>query len=276
MITLIASVFGLIIGSFLSVCIYRWPREQSVVRPRSHCRHCNSVVGWKDNIPLFSYCFLKGRCRSCRGPISILYPIVELLNTVLWGYLFWRDGLDPATFKLAIFTSMMLILIFTDLTEYILPDEITIGGLLVAVLFIPVVPIEDRLTGIIWLFAARPAVWLVSTVESVVSALFIGGFLYTLRSIYFRMRKIEGLGLGDVKMMAMLAAFWGLVPTVMILMLGSIAGAIIGLVTIATTHKQWQHRLPFGSYLGATSILIMVWGEGILSWYRAAVFGPPA
>ena len=137
MITLIASVFGLIIGSFLNVCIYRWPRDQSVVRPRSHCRHCNSVVGWKDNIPLLSYFLLKGHCRSCRGPISILYPIVEFLNAVLWGYLFWRDGLDPVTFKLAIFTSMMLILIFTDLTEYILPDEITIGGLLVAALFIP-------------------------------------------------------------------------------------------------------------------------------------------
>ena len=276
MIPFIASIFGLIIGSFLNVCIYRWPRDESVVRPRSHCPSCNTTIGWRDNIPLLSYVFLKGRCRRCNERISILYPVVELLNGAFYGYLFWRGGLDPMTFKLAIFTSMMLVLIFADLTEYILPDEITLGGLLVAIAFIPIVPIEDGLTGIFWLFAGRPAVWVASAAESIFSAAFVGGLLYGLRSAYFRVRKIEGLGLGDVKMMAMVAAFWGLAPTIMILMLGSIAGAIIGLVIIVATRKKWQHELPFGSYLGAASIVAAVWGEAILASYQAAVFGPPA
>ena len=210
MIPFIASIFGLISGSFLNVCIYRWPRDESVVTPRSHCPNCDAIVTWRDNIPLLSYVLLKGRCRHCGEHISIIYPTVELLNAAFYGYLFWRGGLDPMTFKLAIFTSMMLVLIFTDLTEYILPDEITVGGLLVALVFIPIVPVEDRFTGIIWLFVHRPSQWIVSATESIFSAAFVGGLLYGMRSAYFRMRKIEGLGLGDVKMMAMVAAFWGL------------------------------------------------------------------
>ncbi len=276
MIPFVASIFGLLVGSFLNVCIYRWPRDESVVKPRSHCPNCDATVTWRDNIPLLSYLLLKGRCRHCGEPISIIYPTVELLNAAFYGYLFWRGGLDPMTFKLAIFTSMMLLLIFTDLTEYILPDEITLGGLLVALAFIPIVPVEDRFTGIIWLFVPRSSQWIVSAIESIFSAAFIGGILYGLRSAYFRVRKIEGLGLGDVKMMAMVAAFWGLTPTIMILMLGSIGGAIIGLIIIVAGRKKWHHELPFGSYLGATSIVVAVWGEAILAWYRGAVFGPPA
>ncbi len=276
MIPFIASIFGLIIGSFLNVCIYRWPRDESVVRPRSHCPSCDAMITWRDNIPLLGYALLKGRCRHCGERISMLYPIVELLNAALYGYLFWRGGLDPMTFKLAIFTSMMLVLIFTDLTEYILPDEITLGGLVVAVALIPIVPVADRFTGLIWLFSGRPAVWVASAVESIFSAAFVGGLLYGLRAAYFRMRKIEGLGLGDVKMMAMVAAFWGLAPTIMILMLGSIAGSIIGLVIIVAGRKQWQYELPFGSYLGATSLVTAIWGEDLLARYQAAVFGPPA
>lgn len=276
MIPFIASIFGLLIGSFLNVCIYRWPRDESVVKPRSHCPHCNTTVGWQDNIPLLGYILLNGRCRHCSEPISILYPTVELLNAAFYGYLFWRGGVDPMTFKVAVFTSMMLILIFTDLTEYILPDEITLGGLLVALLFIPIVPVEDRFTGIIWLFAARPAVWIISAIESIFSAAFIGGILYGLRSAYFRVRKIEGLGLGDVKMMAMVGAFWGLAPTIMILMMGSILGAVVGVIIIIASRKKWQHELPFGTYLGATSIVVAIWGEDILVWYQTAVLGPPA
>lgn len=275
MTSLIASIFGLVVGSFLNVCIYRWPRGESVVGPRSRCPHCNSTINWYDNIPLVSYCLLKAQCRCCHEKISILYPVVELLNALLWGYLFGCNGLDPKTFKLAIFTSMMLVLIFTDLLEYILPDEITVGGLLAAAAFIPIVPIKDQFTGIVWLFVTRPAVWLVSVVESISSVLLMGGLLYGLRSAYFRIRKIEGLGLGDVKMMAMIAAFWGLIPTIMILMLGSVIGAIIGLMVIAYTQRGWQHRLPFGSYLGVSSIIVTIWGEGILSWYASFFFALP-
>ena len=271
MIPVAASLFGLVIGSFLNVCIYRWPRGESVVRPRSHCPHCGKTIGWRDNIPLLGYMVLRGRCRRCGERISILYPAVELLNAAFYGYLFWRGGLNPMTFKLAVFTSMMLVLIFTDLTEYILPDEITLGGLIVALVFIPAAPLEDQLPGIVWLFAAKPAPWLASAIESILSASFVGALLYGLRSAYYRLRKIEGLGLGDVKMMAMVAMFWGISPTILILLLGSIVGAIVGSIVIFAGRKPWRHELPFGSYLGAAGIVIAVWGENILPWYWAAV-----
>ena len=268
MIPLAAFIFGLIIGSFLNVCIYRWPRDESVVKPRSHCPHCLTMIGWKDNIPLLSYLLMKGSCRHCAGPISIRYPIVELLNGLFYAYLFGRYGVEPMTFKIAVFTSMMLILIFTDLSDYILPDEITLGGIVLAFALIPFVPVEDRFTGIIWLFAGeKPEQWIVSLVESSFAAVFIGGLLFVLRSSYFRVRKVEGLGLGDVKMMAMVAAFWGFAPTVTILMMGSIVGALTGLLIVMIGRKKWSHEMPFGSYLGAASIIIAVWGDDILEWY---------
>ena len=268
MIPLAAFIFGLIIGSFLNVCIYRWPRDESVVKPRSHCPHCGTTIGWQDNIPLLSYLLLKGSCRHCAGPISIRYPLVELLNGLFFAYLFGRFGVDPMTFKVAVFTSMMLILIFTDLSDYILPDEITLGGLVLAFALIPFVPVEDRFTGIIWLFAGeKPEQWIVSLIESGFAAVFIGGLLFVLRSSYFRVRKVEGLGLGDVKMMTMVAAFWGFAPTITILMIGSIVGALTGLAIVVIGRKRWSHELPFGSYLGAASIIVAVWGDDILEWY---------
>ena len=268
MIPLAAFIFGLIIGSFLNVCIYRWPRDESVVKPRSHCPHCGTMIGWQDNIPLLSYLLLKGSCRHCAEPISIRYPIVELLNGLFFAYLFGRFGVEPMTFKVAVFTSMMLILIFTDLSDYILPDEITLGGLVLAFALIPFVPVEDRFTGIIWLFAGeKPEQWIVSLIESGFAAIFIGGLLFVLRSSYFRVRKVEGLGLGDVKMMTMVATFWGFAPTITILMIGSIVGALTGLAIVVIGRKQWSHELPFGSYLGAASIIVAVWGDDILEWY---------
>ncbi len=268
MIPLAAFIFGLIIGSFLNVCIYRWPRDESVVKPRSRCPHCGAMIGWQDNIPLLSYLLLKGRCRHCAAPISIRYPIVELLNGLFYAYLFARFGPEPMTFKIAVFTSMMLVLIFTDLSDYILPDEITLGGLVLAFALIPFVPVEDRFTGLVWLFAGeKPEQWIVSLVESGFAAVFVGGLLFVLRSSYFRVRKVEGLGLGDVKMMTMVAAFWGFAPTITILMVGSIVGALTGLLIVIIGRKKWSHELPFGSYLGAASIIVAVWGNDILEWY---------
>ncbi len=268
MIPLAAFIIGLIIGSFLNVCIYRWPRDESVVKPRSQCPHCGKMIGWRDNIPLLSYLLLKGRCRHCAEPISIRYPIVELLNGLFYAYLFGRFGAEPMTFKIALFTSMMLVLIFTDLSDYILPDEITLGGLVLAFALIPFVPVEDRFTWILWMLSEqKPEQWIASLIASGFAAVFIGGLLFLLRASYFRVRKVEGLGLGDVKMMTMVAAFWGFAPTVTILMVGSVVGALTGLLIIMIGRKKWTHELPFGSYLGAASIIVAVWGDDILKWY---------
>lgn len=272
MIPVIAFLFGLLVGSFLGVCIHRWPRDESVLKPvRSQCPQCGRKIAWFDNIPVLSYFLLKRRCRHCSEPIPARYPIVELLNGALYAYIFWRFGLDPNAFKVAVFTSMMLILIFTDLRDYILPDEITLGGLVLAFVLIPFIPLDARFTSIFWIFSTeQPAQWVVSLVEAGFSALFVGCMLLTVRWGYFQARKVEGLGLGDVKMMTMVAAFWGLAPTITILMLGSIIGAITGLLIIWIGGKKWQHELPFGSYLGATAIFVAIWADDLFRWYAQA------
>ncbi len=262
----LALVLGLLVGSFLNVCIHRWPRDESVVAPRSRCPHCGKQIALYDIIPVISYVLLRGRCRACEAPISIRYPVVELLNGLLFAYLVARFGLQPLTCKLAIFSSMMLVLIFTDLTEYILPDEITLGGLVLGILLSPFVPIEPILAPIFWfLTGVQPPVWAISLTESVFGALVLGGLLYTVGEVYYRVRNLEGLGLGDVKMMAMVGAFWGIGDAFMILIWGAIIGAVTGVLIVLIGRKEWSYALPFGSYLGATAIFVTIWRSGTLA-----------
>ncbi len=269
---LVAFVFGLLVGSFLNVCIHRWPKYQSVVSPRSRCPHCEAQIAWYDNIPLLSYSFLRGRCRACGTWISIRYPIVELLNGLLYAYLMWRFGAEPSVAKMAVFGSMMLILIFTDLTEYILPDEITLGGLLLGLALSPFLHLGTgpvgfflTLTGKVW------APWTLSLAESALAALVVGGFLFLLGEAYYRLRHREGLGFGDVKMMAMVGAFWGLGDSILTLIIGSIIGSAVGIVIVIVGGKKWTYELPFGSYLGAAALVVMLWRHDMLSWYWQTV-----
>ena len=272
MIPLLALLLGLIIGSFLNVCIHRWPRDESVVRPRSRCPHCRNALSWYDNIPLVSYVVLRGQCRYCSAPISIRYPLVELLNGLFYLYLVSRFGWQLSTAKMGVFVSMMLVLIFTDIADYILPDEITLGGLSTGLLLSPFLHVDARFTQVFWTLGnSNPAPWVMSLVESTFSAAFVGGFLYALRAAYFRLRRIEGLGLGDVKMMAMVGAFWGLSTTIGVLLIGSLVGAITGSLIVLIGRKKWTHELPFGAYLGAGSIMVVVWGEDIGRWWMSVI-----
>ncbi len=269
---LAAFVFGLLVGSFLNVCIHRWPKDQSVVSPRSRCPHCEAQIAWYDNIPLLSYSFLRGRCRACGTWISIRYPIVELLNGLLYAYLLWRFGAEPGVAKMAVFGSMMLILIFTDLIEYILPDEITLGGLVLGLALSPFLhlgrgPVRFFLT----LAGKQWAQWTVSLAESALAALVVGGFLFLLGEAYYRLRHREGLGFGDVKMMAMVGAFWGLGDSILTLIIGSIVGSAVGIAIVIVGGKKWTYELPFGSYLGAAALVVMLWSDDMLSWYWQTV-----
>ncbi len=262
----LALVLGLLVGSFLNVCIHRWPRDESVVKPRSRCPHCGKQIALYDIIPVISYVLLRGRCRFCQAPISVRYPIVEILTGLLFAYLVARFGLQPLTFKLALFVSMMLVLIFTDLTEYILPDEITLGGLLLGIALSPFLPIEPVLAPVLWFFTGlHPPLWAISLTESVIGSLVLGGLLYTVGEVYYRVRHLEGLGLGDVKMMAMVGAFWGIADAFMILIWGAIICAVTGVLIVLIGRKEWSYALPFGSYLGVTAILVTIWRSGILA-----------
>ncbi len=264
----IAFLFGLLVGSFLNVCIYRWPRDESVVAPRSHCRSCEKVVAWYDNLPVLSYLMLKGRCRHCQAAIAPFYPIVELLNGLFYAYIFLRYGIDPVGLKLALFVSMMLVLVVTDWQEYILPDEITIGGLIIGWALSPFIHLDGGPLKLpLLLFEKQYPPWVVSVMESFAAAIVIGGFLFLLGEVYFRLRQVEGLGFGDVKMVAMMGAFWGFGDTFMTMILGSILGSVAGIGIVLLARKGWNYALPFGSYLGATAIVVALWGDDILSWY---------
>lgn len=268
MIIVLAFLAGLLIGSFLNVCIHRWPREESVVHPRSRCPHCEAQIAWYDNIPLLSYIFLRGKCRHCGAGISVRYPLVELLNAAIFVAAVLRFGLEPMAFKAALFGSMMVVLFFTDLAEYILPDEITIGGAIIGLVLSAFIHLDAALGTLLLILTNTPVSPTVASIaDSASAAIVLGGLLFLMGEIYYRLRHVEGLGLGDVKMVAMLGAFWGISQTVLILVLSSFVGAITGILIVVIGRKQWHYALPFGSYMAATAIVVTIWGEAILAWY---------
>ena len=268
---LLAFLFGLLIGSFLNVCIHRWPRDESVVKPRSRCPQCQRQIGALDNVPLLSFLLLRGRCRYCSQPISWRYPLVELLNGCLYAGLISKFGLDLLTIKAALFGSMMLILIFTDIEHYILPDEITIGGLVLGLAISPFLPLPEGIVKFAWSLFGEEANWRwVSFGESAAGAL-LGGSLWVLRELYYRLRGVDGLGLGDVKMAAMMGAFWGVAHTLFILLLGSLCGALAGAAIVIFGGKKWNYEMPFGSYLGVAALVVTIWGDALFGLYWSAI-----
>ena len=274
MIVAISSLFGLFVGSFLNVCIHRWPPEESVVSPRSYCPNCKRGIAWFDNIPLLSYALLRGRCRNCHERISRRYPFVELLNAALYALIVGRDGLTFESAKMMLFVSMMVVLFFTDLAEYILPDEITIGGTIIGIALSPFILLNEGMSGIIFFFLRKdPEPWVRSLTESCLGAILFGGVLFLVGEIYYRVRDVDGLGLGDVKMVAMIAAFWGIPHTMFVLIVGSLVAAVTGVTLIVVTKKDWKYALPFGSYLAAAAVIAVFWSHGILVWYWDLVIG---
>lgn len=264
----LAFLFGLLVGSFLNVCIHRWPRGESVVRPRSRCLACEKTIPWYDNLPVLSYLMLKGSCRYCQAAIAPHYPVVELLNGLFYAFIFWRYDVDPMAWKLALFVSMMLVLVVTDWREYILPDELTIGGLIIGWAISPFVYLDGEASRLFLIILEKQySPGLVSVLESFAASLLIAGFLFLLGEAYYRLRHVEGLGFGDVKMVAMIGAFWGFGDTLLTLILGSLLGSVVGIAMVLLARKGWGHALPFGAYLGATAIVVTLWGDDILSWY---------
>jgi leader peptidase (prepilin peptidase)/N-methyltransferase len=265
----IALLFGLLIGSFLNVCIHRWPRGRSVVRPRSHCVRCRKTIVWYDNIPVLSYIVLGGRCRYCGRHISIRYPVVELANGLLWFYWIYTFGVTPLAIKLCLFTSIVIALTFSDLEKRILPDQLTLGGTILGLIFAAFVPVPD-VTGqaILWLFGIELPNRARSLLEAAVGAGFPAFFLWGGGWLYQKIRHRDGLGLGDVKLIMMVGSFLGLRGALLTLIIGSISGSIIGLSYIKATGKDSStYELPFGTFLGAAAIIAVLTGDKMLTWY---------
>jgi leader peptidase (prepilin peptidase)/N-methyltransferase len=269
-IALAAGLFGLLIGSFLNVCVHRMPRDLSVVKPRSFCPACGTTISWYDNIPLISYLLLGGKCRQCQANIPWRYPLVELSTGVLFSVAVFRYGIEPEALKFCIFAALIVGLIFMDFEERILADEMTLGGMVFGFALSLFLPMPHFIAHFLFPSAWREAY--LSLLESLIGGLPPAIGLWLLGELYYRLRGREGLGLGDVKMIAMVGAFYGLQGAILTLMIGSLAGSVLGLAFIFLAGKDAAtYELPFGSFLGvgaliAPLVFIQSGTGGVVPW----------
>jgi leader peptidase (prepilin peptidase)/N-methyltransferase len=254
----LAVVAGLIIGSFLNVCIHRLPRDLSVVSPsRSFCPSCEKTIAWYDNIPVLSYLILRGRCRQCHAPISIRYPLVEMATALWFAASIATLGPVPIAFRLCALGAILIALTVTDWEEQILPDEFTIGGTVLGIVLSLLIPIHGGIMPVL-LYNQDERVG--SLCEALLGAGLSSLALWLLRIVYEKVRHREGLGLGDVKMVAMIGAFTGLQGVLFTIMLGSVLGTVIGLGFILFARKKAStFELPYGSFLGIAGLIVAFW-----------------
>ncbi len=262
------------VGSFLNVCIHRWPIGQSVVAPRSRCPRCSGRIAWYDNIPVLSFVMLRGRCRNCRRRIAWRYPVVELLNGFAYAMIVTQVGIGAEAWKLAILASMMLILFFTDLEHFILPDRVTLTGIATGIAFSWFVALRPGIAGeVLQSFGSFPPPGVVSLTESILGASLFGGVLFLIGEIYYRLRCVEGLGLGDVKLVAMIAAFQGTSEALLVLLAACLLATICGSLAVLAGGKQWRDPLPLGSYLAGAALACIFVAGAILNRYWEFVLG---
>jgi len=261
----IAFLAGLLIGSFLNVCIYRLPRDISVVRPRSHCPHCRHTIAWYDNIPVLSFLLLRARCRHCLASIPARYALVELSTGLAFLLSAYALGPTITAAKYAVFSAIVIGLIVTDFLDRILPDELTLGGVLIGLAFAPFVNGEPGILGLFFWSRLSPP-W-IRLADAAFAAAVCGGLVWFIGWAYKKVRHREGLGFGDVKMLAMLGAFLGLRGALSVMIGGSLIGAVIGLGYILIRKKDLTYELPFGSFLGIAALGVAIWGEVIVGWY---------
>jgi leader peptidase (prepilin peptidase) / N-methyltransferase len=243
----ILAVLGLAVGSFLNVCIHRLPLRRSLLHPSSACPHCRYPLRWYDNIPVVSYALLGGRCRRCRTRISPQYPIVELVTMglfVLHGFAF---GWTPLLAVRLLFACALVVLFAIDLEHQILPDVITLAGIvvgLVSAVFLP------------------PGLF-----SAVLGATAGGGVLFLIAEVWSRLRSVEAMGFGDVKMLAMVGAFLGLELVVLTFVLSSFLGGLAGAALILSRRGSLATKVPFGTFLAVAALISSLWGDAIVDWY---------
>jgi leader peptidase (prepilin peptidase)/N-methyltransferase len=271
-------MLGLVLGSFLNVCIYRLPRGESIVFPGSHCPACGGMIKPYDNVPVLAYLWLKGRCRFCNHPISIRYPAVELLTGSAFCACALRWQFAPPTFVNSLLICILIVLVFIDYDHQILPNRITLPGLAAGILLSPLQSelfFHDRLT--LNLISLLPGGDLVTTspgassaIASMVGAIIGGGGLFLVGWIYKVTRHRQGLGMGDIKMTAMLGAFFGWHLTLLTIFAGSFLGSIAGIFLIIFHGKTMQSKLAFGTFLGVGAVLALFFGIPAIDWYTGS------
>lgn len=259
-----AFLLGAVVGSFLNVCICRMPSDESVVSPPSHCPKCDYRIRWYDNVPILSYLLLNGKCRSCGAPISIQYPIVELLNGLITLALFFKffpqrlllEGAPPQIlltqlfyfWVLFIFCSSLVVVTFIDLEHQIIPDRITLPGIVLGFVISFFIPALGWLNSLIGIVAG-------------------GGSLLLIAWLYQVVAKKEGMGGGDVKLLAMMGAFLGWKSILFIIFVSSLLGSVIGITLMAIRRKDSTLAIPFGPFLAGACLLYIFYGRPIIHWY---------
>ena len=243
----IAGVLGACVGSFLNVVIYRVPLGQSIVSPPSRCPKCGARLQWYDNLPIFGWLLLGGRCRTCRNPISIQYPIVELITALLFVLVVWLTPPGPLLISRLLLVCLLIALFGIDLEHQILPNSITLPGIVAGILFSVIAPPGWR--------------------DALLGVVLGGGILYAIAGAYYLWRREEGLGMGDVKMLAMIGAFLGWKAVLVTMVLSSFSGAVIGMALIAAQRGGMKLALPFGTFLALGALVAMFVGQPLIDWY---------
>lgn len=267
-VAILTFVFGLLIGSFLNVVIFRLPREESIVFPGSHCPSCNTAIKPYDNIPVFSYLLLRGKCRNCGVRISPIYPAIELLTALLYLALFLFYGRTAIFLANVVFVTFIIPLVFIDLYHKLLLNAITYPGFVVAVALRVLVPDTGQIesTRALLHLWALPT-WTVALISALIGALVGGGILWLIRELYFRFRHIEGMGMGDIKMMFMVGAFLGWELAILTIFAASLGGSLVGLIIAAVKRQGLKIEIPFGVFLGPAAVLALLFGQTLINWY---------
>jgi leader peptidase (prepilin peptidase)/N-methyltransferase len=245
---IVSIIFGAMVGSFLNVCICRLPKEESIIWPGSHCPHCKNPIKFYNNIPLLSYLLLKGRCRYCDASISIQYPIVEAITALSSLFLFMSFGVSLTFIYYFSFVAALIVITVIDLYHQIIPDVISLPGIgvgLLASLFIPQITFFNSLIGV----------------------LLGGGSLFLVATVYQWLFKREGMGGGDVKLLAMIGAFLGWKAVILTILLGSLIGSVVGIVIMILKGKDFKYAIPFGPFLSLGAVIALFWGESLIRWY---------
>ncbi len=238
---------GLAVGSFLNVCIYRLPRRESLMFPASHCPVCDRSLAWFENLPLASWLVLRGRCRTCRTPIGVQYPLVEAITAAVFVSAYFIYGWTPLLAARLLFACAMIVLFVIDLQHRILPNAITLPGIVIGFI----------------LSVFLPPGWLSSLIGLIAG----GGVLFAIGEGYYRLRGYEGLGMGDVKMLAMIGAFLGWPLMLVTLVLASFAGSVVGVGLLVSRRGDMKAALPFGTFLAVGALVAAVAGDAFLAWY---------
>jgi len=241
-------ILGLIVGSFSNVCIYRIPRNESIIYPASHCPKCRTKIKPIDNIPLLSFILLKGRCRNCKSKISIQYPVVEFLTGLIFLIIYLIYGLSIQSLIYIILSSALIIIAFIDLNEQIVPDVISLPGIVIGFIISFFVPY-------------------ISFINSTLGVLVGGGIILIIGLAGSVIFKKEAMGGGDVKLAAMIGAFLGWRYIIISLFLGFFLGALAGIVLILSKIKSREDTVPFGPFIILGSFITLLWGEKIITWY---------